>query len=733
MLDVSHGDVGGGLSLDLCSRTHFRSMELLHPDRRHDMISTPRLPRRRVIALGLGLGLGATAVSGVLPLPSPVVISAASIQGLSLGARGDAVAELQRALIANGVDVVGGADGVFGPKTLEALQMFQSSAGLAVSDVVAGDTLIALGLIESPIAGLAEGARGEAVKALQEALIAAGITPRGGADGMFGPGTVVALREWQTSSGLEASGVVDATTAARLLGGASSAPSADGAVTEDAAVAEADAAVEAMPGDAELLGLAYGDWGDAVAQVQELLIAAGVDVHGGADGLFGAATRDALSQFQASAGLDVSGRVDEATLSALRSAQSTPVAAAASHPYTQLVGLRPGALGEAVATLQQRLLDLGVRVRGGADGVFGPATADAVRSFQEQRGLAVDGIVDDATADALAVANADAAVDEAVVDGREGWAVYGERGSRVVAAQQALVDAGVRLRGGVDGVFGSATAAAVMDVQRANDLRVTGVIDAATAEILGLATAAVPADSPVAAASIDVFPVQGRCGFSDTWHAARSGGRLHLGVDIIAAEGNLVYAVTDGVITKVYEDRPGSLSGNGIRLTTEDGTYFFYAHFTHVAEGIVEGAEVRAGQVVGYIGSTGNSGTPHLHLEIHPQGGAAINPYPIVKAVDACHVTEPVVVDGESVATESEAVDSVAAEAAPAATDDTDADQAGVANTTEAAAIATDGENTAEVAADVEATPAVADDVAADAIGDAVGGFGPDDATPTGA
>jgi hypothetical protein len=73
MLGVSHADVGGGLSLYLCSRAHFRSMELLHPDRRHDMISTPRLPRRRVIALGLGLGLGATALSGVLPLPFPLL------------------------------------------------------------------------------------------------------------------------------------------------------------------------------------------------------------------------------------------------------------------------------------------------------------------------------------------------------------------------------------------------------------------------------------------------------------------------------------------------------------------------------------------------------------------------------------------------------------------------------------------------------------------------------------
>jgi len=138
--------------------------------------------------------------------------------------------------------------------------------------------------------------------------------------------------------------------------------------------------------------------------------------------------------------------------------------------------------------------------------------------------------------------------------------------------------------------------------------------------------------------------VQGMCGFSDTWHAARSGGRLHLGVDIIAAEGKLLYAVADGTITKIYTDSPGSLAGNGIRLEMEDGTYFFYAHLSSFAEGVEVGAKVVAGQVIGQVGSTGNAGTAHLHFEIHPGGGAAINPYPIVKAIDGCAVTDPVAV-----------------------------------------------------------------------------------------
>ena len=86
------------------------------------------------------------------------------------------------------------------------------------------------------------------------------------------------------------------------------------------------------------------------------------------------------------------------------------------------------------------------------------------------------------------------------------------------------------------------------------------------------------------------------------------------------------------------------MPGNGLRLTMKDGTYFFYAHLLSFADGIEVGSKVKAGQVIGRNGNTGSSGTAHLHFEIHPNGGAAINPYPIVKAIDGCSVTEPIAV-----------------------------------------------------------------------------------------
>ncbi len=87
---------------------------------------------------------------------------------------------------------------------------------------------------------------------------------------------------------------------------------------------------------------------------------------------------------------------------------------------------------------------------------------------------------------------------------------------------------------------------------------------------------------------------------------------------------------------QIYTDQPGSLSGNGIKIARPDGTYIFYAHLSALAPGMAVGVPVSAGQVIGYVGRTGNAATPHLHLEVHPLGGAAINPYPIVKAFGAC-------------------------------------------------------------------------------------------------
>ena len=95
-------------------------------------------------------------------------------------------------------------------------------------------------------------------------------------------------------------------------------------------------------------------------------------------------------------------------------------------------------------------------------------------------------------------------------------------------------------------------------------------------------------------------------------------------------------AVVSGRVTQIYADRPGSLSGNGLKITAPDGTYFFYAHMAGLASGIGLGAPVRAGQVIGTIGSTGNAKITHLHFEVHPRGGAAVNPYPYVRAVGAC-------------------------------------------------------------------------------------------------
>jgi murein DD-endopeptidase MepM/ murein hydrolase activator NlpD len=140
---------------------------------------------------------------------------------------------------------------------------------------------------------------------------------------------------------------------------------------------------------------------------------------------------------------------------------------------------------------------------------------------------------------------------------------------------------------------------------------------------------------------LGAFPVQGPCTFGDTYGAARSGGRVHEGVDVMAKTGLLVYAVAAGTLTKQTFDRPGSLAGNAWWLTGADRTYYFYAHLAAFAPGLKVGSRVVAGQFIGYVGATGNAGGPHLHFEIHPVGGGSVNPTASVKAVDGCKNKDP--------------------------------------------------------------------------------------------
>ncbi|MFZ9628630.1 MAG: peptidoglycan DD-metalloendopeptidase family protein [Ilumatobacteraceae bacterium] len=115
-------------------------------------------------------------------------------------------------------------------------------------------------------------------------------------------------------------------------------------------------------------------------------------------------------------------------------------------------------------------------------------------------------------------------------------------------------------------------------------------------------------------------------GFSDTWGAPRSGGRTHEGVDMIGARGTPILAVVSGFAKPNYSD----LGGNGVWFRGSDGNAYFYAHLDSYAQL----GNVSAGTVIGYMGDTGNAkySTPHLHFEIHPGGGAAVNPYPTVRA-----------------------------------------------------------------------------------------------------
>ena len=117
---------------------------------------------------------------------------------------------------------------------------------------------------------------------------------------------------------------------------------------------------------------------------------------------------------------------------------------------------------------------------------------------------------------------------------------------------------------------------------------------------------------------------------TNSWGASRGGGsRRHKGNDIMASHGTPIRAVNGGTVT-----RTGSGGLGGISLYLWDGANeYYYAHLAKLS--VSSGQKVSAGALVGTNGDTGNArgGPPHLHFEIHPGGGAAIDPYPSLSQV----------------------------------------------------------------------------------------------------
>jgi murein DD-endopeptidase MepM/ murein hydrolase activator NlpD len=121
-----------------------------------------------------------------------------------------------------------------------------------------------------------------------------------------------------------------------------------------------------------------------------------------------------------------------------------------------------------------------------------------------------------------------------------------------------------------------------------------------------------------------ICPIDGPLAFSDDFGNPRGGGRRHMGSDLLSPRGTPNVAVVNGMIST----RPWAGGGITIFLAGDDGTTYVYMHLLQIVGAVPR--RVVQGDVIGLVGATGAAQGYHTHFEVHPGGGAAVNPYPLI-------------------------------------------------------------------------------------------------------
>lgn len=272
-----------------------------------------------------------TAASTVPARPEPVSTAPVAPAGpapggsllpvpMAVGTRGEAVRTVQRALRSTGITVT--ADGIFGPRTRQAVVSFQQARGLTSSGQVDVATVSALGLTDANRSNLIvlparRGSQGPAVRAVQRALVTRGVPVV--IDGIFGNQTRAGVHQFQRANGMSASGEVDLRTAAALgivaVQPASLGVSSGSTATQGSGSGSGSPATAATAGGVTL-PVEFGMWSDDVRVVQRALTAAGYPL--APDGRFGPVTLAAVKRFQKDHGIPQTGVVHTMTARALR-------------------------------------------------------------------------------------------------------------------------------------------------------------------------------------------------------------------------------------------------------------------------------------------------------------------------------------------------------------------------------------------------------------------------------